>query len=453
LPSRVSRSLFASWPILGLALFILAIGGGSAAVGCKLAWDCRGRDLPLIERFFEDGELAGIERRGTGQTVLPRGFVQEAVVTDLKLPTAFTRLPDGRLLIAEKAGIVKIARPGDNKPKVILDLRREVDEWSYNGLLDIEARKDFTRTGHVYLLYSHDDERGDRDVEGIRTVRVTRVTMTHDSIAKQSEHVIVGSISKPCNDQPPGSDCIPLESAHSGGALRFAADGNLFISTGDGSGDDKRSVENALRAQDLDSLAGKVLRITPEGEGVPSNPFWTGNPDDARSKIWSYGLRNPFRFDVRPQTNELYIGDVGFNLWEEINVIDKPGLNLGWPCYEGNIRSPVWKRRATCRRLYGHGRAAVRFPLVAYPHASVTGGAFYVGQTWPAAFRGAYIYGDWMQNWLRYLSPADDARTVRAKDFAEDAAGPVEFRAGPDGDLYYVALNLGQIRRISYRGP
>jgi glucose/arabinose dehydrogenase len=422
------------------------------AVGCKFAWDCRGRNLPLIGRAFDQGEFAGLESRGTGRTMLRRGFVQETVVSGLKLPTAFTRLPDGRLLIAEKSGIVKIVRPGRGEPRVILDLRREVDEWSYNGLLDIAASPDFNRTGHVYLLYSHDDHQDKPDVEGVRTARVTRVTMMRDSIQSQSEQVIVGSISGSCNEQSPGSDCLPLESAHSGGALRFAPDGNLFISTGDGSGDDTQYIKNSLRAQDLDSLAGKLLRVTPDGKGLPSNPFWTGDADAARSKIWAYGLRNPFRFDIRPGTNQLFIGDVGFNLWEEVDVVDKPGLNLGWPCYEGNIRSPRWKRQPVCQRLYAKGRAAVRFPLVAYPNASVTGGTFYTGRSWPSEFRGAYIFGDWVGSWMRYLTLGSKTHTATTKDFAADAAGPVELEFGPDGNLYYVSLNLGQIRRISCCG-
>jgi glucose/arabinose dehydrogenase len=441
-----------SWPILGLVLLIATMGGGSVAVGCKVAWDCRGRDLPLVERFFDEGDLAGLESRGTGRTKLVRGFVQDSVVSGLNLPTAFTRLPDARLLIAEKSGLVKIVRPGQSKPRVILDLRREVDEWSYNGLLDIAASPDFARTGHVYLLYSHDGDQDKPDVEGIRTARVTRVTMTGDSIPKKSEQVIIGSISSSCNDQPPGSDCLPLESAHSGGALRFAPDGNLFISTGDGSGDDRQSIKNSLRAQDLDSLAGKILRVTPEGKGIPSNPFWTGDPNTARSKIWAYGLRNPFRFDIRPRTNELFVGDVGFNRWEEVDVVDKPGLNLGWPCYEGNISTPRWQRHPVCRRLFVRGRSAVKLPLVAYPHASITGGTFYTGRTWPSEFRGAYIFGDWVGSWMRYLTPGSASHKATTRDFASDAAGPVELEFGPDGHLYYAALNEGQIRRISYRG-
>jgi glucose/arabinose dehydrogenase len=452
--ARRGRQLLLSSPTLLLLALVLVGGGGTAAVGCKLAWNCRARDIPLIGGMFRRGEFAGLEKRGTGQTMLPRGFVQKVVVSGLKLPTAFTRLPDGRLLVAEKSGIVKLVRVGGGEPRVILDLRREVNDWSDHGLLDIKASPDFRRTGRIYLLYTHDDPQDSSDGHGNRTARVTRMTMTGNSISTKSEKVIVGSISEgSCNDHPSGSDCLPADGAHSGGALRFAPDGNLFISTGDGSGNEKLYIKNELRAQDLGSLSGKVLRVTREGKGLPSNPFWTGNPNAARSRVWAYGLRNPFRFDIRPGTNQLYIGDVGFSLWDEVDVVDKPGLNLGWPCYEGNIRSPQWKRQPVCRRLYAQGKGGVTFPLVAYPGSTVVGGTFYTGRTWPSEFRGAYLFGDWEQSWIKYLTRGSkNTYAAKPRDLAAQAAGPVELDFGPDGDLYYVALNIGQIRRISFHG-
>ena len=397
--------------------------------------------------------LGDLEHRGTGQTSLPHDFVQKTVVSGLKLPTSFTRLPDGRLHVAEKSGLVKVVRPG-GRPRLILDLRHEVDEWSDRGLLDIEASPEFRRTGHVYLLYSYDDQQDKPDSDGIRTARVARLTMTGDSISKKSEKVILGSINTgSCNDHPPGSDCIPVDYSHSGGAIRFDADGNLFISTGDGSGNEKAYISNALRSQNLDSFSGKILHVSPEGKGLPSNPFWTGDADVARSKIWAYGLRNPFRFNLRPGTNQLYIGDVGSTFTEEVDVVDKPGLNFGWPCYEGTARSPLYKRQAMCKKLYAKGKAAVKAPLVAYPRATVIGGAFYTGKTWPSQFHDAYVFGDWEESSIKFLTrESDDRYSAQPTDLAAQAAGPVELEFEPDGNLYYVALNIGQIRRISFRG-
>ena len=91
----------------------------------------------------------------------------------------------------------------------------------------------------------------------------------------------------------------------------------------------------ALRALSVDSLNGKILRIDPiTGEGYPDNPFYNGNPNSNRSKVYSLGLRNPFRTTVNTFTNEPFIGDVGWGTWEELNT--GRGKNFGWPCYEGN---------------------------------------------------------------------------------------------------------------------
>jgi glucose/arabinose dehydrogenase len=453
--ARTARHFWLSWPVL-IVVLLLLVGGGTAAVGCKVAWACHGHSIPVIGRMFPAPYrvLGNLEHRGTGKTALPHGFVQTTVVSGLTLPTSFTRLPDGRLLVAEKAGLVKVVRPDHGPPKVALDLRREVDDWSDRGILDIEASPDFSRTHYVYLLYSYDDPGDKPDMNGVRTARVSRFTMTGNRLSKSSEKVILGSISKgSCNDHRPGSDCIPVDFSHSGGAIRFDTDGHLFITTGDGSGEEKNFVHNALRVQNLDSLAGKLLHVTPQGKGLPSNPFWNGNPNDARSKVWAYGLRNPFRFAIRPGTRQIYFGDVGSEFWEEVDVVDKPGRNFGWPCYEGNVEGPLYKSQPACKRLYAKGRNAVKFPLVTYPRATVIGGTFYEGKTWPREFHDAYIYGDWEKSWIKFLERQGDGRySSEPRDLAAQAAGPVELEMGPDGNLYYLALNLGQVRRISFRG-
>jgi glucose/arabinose dehydrogenase len=135
--------------------------------------------------------------------------------------------------------------------------------------------------------------------------------------------------------QTPVQDCIPSDSpSHSIGTVTFSPDGSaLFVGTGDGAHfnfTDKR----ALRSLQLNSMAGKIFRIDPiTGQGLPSNPFYDGDPNSNRSKVYNLGLRNPFRFTIHPQTGIPYIGDVGWNSWEEINT--GIGKNFGWPCYEG----------------------------------------------------------------------------------------------------------------------
>ena len=126
------------------------------------------------------------------------------------------------------------------------------------------------------------------------------------------------------------------------------------------------------------------------------NPFWTGDRGENRSKVWAYGLRNPFPFELEPGGGG-WIGDVGWNRWEEVNVASR-GANFGWPCYESRCRPPEYANEDVCRDLYARGRAAVRFPRLAYERGSVTGGVFYSGDAFPRAYRGAHVFGDWSRS-------------------------------------------------------
>ena len=110
-----------------------------------------------------------------------------------------------------------------------------------------------------------------------------------------------------CADLPRGADCLPSEVDHNGGDIEFARDGTMFVSTGDGGGKDEFEA-TALTSQARHALGGKVLRITRDGRGVRGNPFWNGDPDANRSKIWALGLRNPFRMALHPETGHALCG-------------------------------------------------------------------------------------------------------------------------------------------------
>src|SRR5262249_4239570 len=205
----------------------------------------------------------------------------------------------------------------------------------------------------------------------------------------------------------PTEDCLPSdEDSHSIGTVMFGLDGSMFVGSGDGA--NYTSVDpRALRAQNVNSLAGKIMRIDPTtGNGLPDNPFFDAScPQGTRSKVYARGLRNPFRFTIHPVTGDVYIGDVGWNTWEEINT--GKGANFGWPCYEGGTAgtpAPVESgataslqngsyatssgTSATCQALYGQGLGAVKAPIFSYSHdgtdgaggtggASANGGTFY----------------------------------------------------------------------------
>ena len=288
-----------------------------------------------------------------GAQSLPPNFIEDIVASNLDFPIAFTALPDGRLLIAQKDGVVRLVKNGVLQPVPFIDLSAKVNDYWDRGLLGIAADPSFATNSFVYLYYVF--EHNASDYSGPKTARLTRVTAVGDTANPSSEVVLLGSLSGPsCAGFPAGSDCIPADSpSHNGGTIRFASDNTMYVTTGDGASfavvDDL-----ALRAQDLTSLAGKVLHITRTGAGISTNPFWTGNAANVQSKIWAHGLRNPFRMSLQPGTNQVFLGDVGWSAYEEVNVAIR-GANLGWPCYEGLVHQGGYEGKPTCQTLYAAG--------------------------------------------------------------------------------------------------
>ncbi len=398
-------------------------------------------------------QAAQVAVAAAAATALPSGFYQDLAAGGLTQPTSFAQLPDGRVLIAEKAGTVRILKGGTLLPTPFIDFRSQVNDYWDHGLIGIAADKDFAQNGYVYLLYTYENDA--TQYNGAKTARLSRVTASGDTANPATAMTLLGAtVGSTCDTTPAGTDCLSSDSpSHSVGAVRTAADGTLYVAVGDGASFNYVD-DDALRAQSLDRLNGKLLHITTGGAGVPGNPFWTGNAADNRSKVWAYGLRNPYRFNLRPGTNLPFLGDVGWDTWEEQNV-GVAGANFGWPCYEGNAIQSGYQPKATCQALYGQGTGAMRAPLIVWNHngasSASTGGAFSTGTTFPAAFQGAYFYADYAANWIRYAKvDANNALVGGPTDFAAAADGPVDLQAGPDGTLLYLAINTGELRRIRY---
>jgi glucose/arabinose dehydrogenase len=384
------------------------------------------------------------------ESTLPPGFVDEAVATGFALPVAFSELPDGRILVAEKAGVIRLVKDGELQAQPFLDLRSRVNDYWDRGLLGITTAPDFASTGFVYLYYVFEND--PTDYAGGKTARLTRVTAVGDTATLESEVVILGTISgNGCGAVPVTADCIPANGpSHNGGGVRIGTDGSLYLTTGDAAGFSTVD-EQALRVQNPDSLSGKLLRVTPAGTGVPTNRWWDGDGTSNRSKAFALGLRNPLRFGLRPVTDVPYIGDVGWNNSEEVNA---GSGNFGWPCYEGDTQQPGYAALAECQSLYAEGASAVVAPIHAYPHdgssMSVVGGAFYTGSSYPAAYQGAYFVGDYV---LRYFHVDENDRPASGVlTFATSVDGPVDLQMGSDGNLYYAAIITGELRRIVYTG-
>jgi glucose/arabinose dehydrogenase len=402
--------------------------------------------LALLTSVLPSPTLAVLAPSGVSIT---GGFAQELVASELSSPTDFAFLPDGRILIAEKVGVVRVWKNGALLAEPLLDIRGAVNDYWERGLLAIEASPDFASDGAIFLFYNYEVDRA--EYEGPKTSRVSRFIVVGDVADRLSEVPILGTVvGRTCTQFPEGSDCLPANyRSHSGGGLSFAADGSLFVGTGDGAGN--QDFERQIRAQDLASLSGKLLHVDRDGQGLATNPFWNGDPASIRSKVWASGLRQPFRLEVQPGSGVPVVGDVGWLHREEINAVPA-GANLGWPCYEGTLQHAIHSARRACQVLYAQGPAVLTWPLLEYDRAdgaAVIGGPFYSGGAFPEQYRGAYFYGDYTAGAIRWMRLDDAGRRVgEPTDFATGLDGPVAIAEGSDGALYYLSTLTGELRRI-----
>ncbi|MFO1535038.1 MAG: sorbosone dehydrogenase family protein [Thermoplasmatota archaeon] len=319
------------------------------------------------------------------------GFRLERVLCGLDQPTTLVADGDG-FLVGEQAGRV-LRWDGKGTPTVLLDLTGRVACCGEQGLLGIAP--DPREPGTLYVHYS-----GAPD---------GRTVLSH--FVGQVEHVLL-EVAQPAAN-------------HNGGWLAFGPDGMLYLGLGDGGpGGDPSG-----NGQNLGSLLGKILRIDvrvpcpadPCHYAIPpGNPFAQGG---GRGEVWASGLRNPWRAAFDRETGELWIGDVGQNNWEEVDVqpAGKGGLNYGWSRYEGNH---PYRGDAS--------RAGLTFPVAEYGHAdgncAVTGGVVYRGAAVPA-LRGTYLYGDYCSGRLWGLKDGASSLLLETglsiSSFGEDAAGEV----------------------------
>lgn len=280
-----------------------------------------------------------------------------------------------KLFVWEKSGKVYVNnRVGSNYVKQatpVIDLSAEVLNDRDFGLLGFALDPEFSSNGYIYLLYVVDRRflmNNNTAPDDINEATIGRLTKYKTEMGGGN---LVANLStrKILIGETKSTGFPILYESHGIGSLAFAADGTLLVTCGDGasySATDGGSVSHtyyqqalndgiirpeenvgAFRSQMLNSHSGKLLRINPEnGEGLNSNPFYDPeNPKSPKSRVWALGLRNPFRMSVKPGTGstnpsagdigEVYIGDVGYTTWEELNVVKAPGMNFGWPLYEG----------------------------------------------------------------------------------------------------------------------
>jgi len=387
------------------------------------------------------------------------GFSLETVVDlDDFLPVGVAFGPGNRIFVWERQGVVRLIKDDVLLPTPFLDISAKVNYRNDSGLLGLALDPDWETNGYVYLAYVYEHNNPPQPLgDGPRTARIVRVTAdpsNKDVMLAGSEVVLIGSLGvPPCSQYPAGSDCIPTDiGIHTIGTLRFAPDGSLFVGNGDGSSATDPAAA-ALRSQDLDSYSGKILRIHADGTAVDDNPFYDGT-DSVHSRVWAYGLRNPFRFTLDPEVGEPVIGDVGSGNWEELDA--GLGANFGWPCFEGFARHVLFNAAyPECALLPDD---AVTAPLYAVSHpesSAIAAGTFYTGTVYPEILRGELFFFDYVSGWIR-RAHFENGVLSNVQPFAEDPAGethPVALEQGPDGLLYYVDLLSGELVRIRYLGP
>ncbi|MFD7389402.1 PQQ-dependent sugar dehydrogenase [Streptomyces sp. NPDC059852] len=332
-------------------------------------------------------------------------------VATAKNPTAGAAGPGGRLWIAERAGTVRVlGDQGLGRP--VLDISAETTTDGERGLLGIAFDR---RYAHFYISYTN--------LEGTSTV---------------DEFAVRGGKIQPHTRRTVLTQAQPYAN-HNGGDIKFGPDGYLYIALGDGgSGGDPHG-----NGQNLGTLLGKLLRIDPRG-GTPyaipaDNPFV--NTPGARGEIWSYGLRNPWRFSFDAGTGDLLIGDVGQNDWEEIDwapASSKGGENYGWGQMEGT------------HPFRGGTEPANHVPPVhEYDRGnfgcSVTGGYVYRGRAIPA-LKGQYVFSDYCDGTIRSLR-LKNGKVTAVNDLGVNGGEVISFAQGGRGELYVFAIG-GSVLRV-----
>jgi len=336
----------------------------------------------------------------------------EVAYTGFDHPVGIVNAGDARLFVVELAGAIRVVKDGAALTTPFLDLTGMVPTNGEQGLLGLAFDPEYATNGRFYVHYIN--------LDGDAVIARYEVSGDPDVADAGSAEPLL---------------TIPRDGEyHNGGQLAFGPDGYLYVASGDGG-------TGGLSRQ-LNTLLGKILRIDVSGPGaysVPSDNPFVGTPG-ARTEIWAYGLRNPWRFSFDHLTGDLYIADVGEHAYEEVNfqpAASKGGEDYGWNVMEG-------------MHCFGAGtcdKSGLTLPVLEYEHddtgRSVTGGYVYRGKQVPG-LEGAYVFGDFMTGEVWRSSAADEwAMTqipapagIMVTTFGEDANGELYLADYKSGTLY-----------------
>ena len=375
----------------------------------------------------------------------PGGFdgtkvVDEFVVGGMAQGVAGDWLPDGRMVVLTKPGLIYLVNPAAGTKSLLYSLP-DVDSRGESGALDVVADLSFASNRTLYVYYSALSDFRLRIAKLVLNVALSAVTSNTTLWSNPGPLRTV--FADPTN--------------HIGGSLDIGPDGKFYLSIGDAL---------ASLSQDLTNVFGKVLRINLDGSVPVDNPVLAGKTID---EIWAYGLRNPYRSQferartvANPQgvpAAPYWIGDVGGNVaetaYEEINL-GEAGRNYGWPLCEGPLGQP--KSGVVCP-------AGVTGPTLAYPHTAgvaccfnkaVIGGQMYRTGNFPLA--GYYIFGDYPSSTISWMQldasgrVSNDSGLVKRLQTAGQDEAPVWIDISPDGNIYFLDIFTGNLRRLTYSG-
>jgi uncharacterized repeat protein (TIGR03806 family) len=451
--------------ILGLAMTMATGLGALGACGSDGAGEAT--DTPEGGELGEGGALPdgfvpptraefGLETRPSNTTctaparppsTAPVKWQQVFANVQLQLPTMIAQIPGDKTrwfaslrgtTNGGTANIVSFSTTTTGNPTVVGSIGTLGAMQSEGGLLGMAFHPNFAQNGRLYVTWVRDG--GPTDFQS-EVGYLTSADKTGASFTGYTP--ILGPFTQPFSN-------------HNGGGIAFGKDGLLYLSFGDGGAGD----DTPHNGQNKNGFFSKILRIdvdnVPGGKtyGIPDgNPFKNGGGEPA---TFAMGFRNPFRFSLDRETNEVWVGDVGQDQWEEIDAKVKIGGNYGWPCREGLHDSPNATNAAKCP--LGAGTPGLIDPVAEHQHVpansrSITGGVVYRGKAIPD-FVGSYVYGDYakQQLWTISFDPGT-GEPVKTQLMDAPAANWVELAEDNDGEVYAVAMNQGAIYKMVPAGP
>ncbi len=345
---------------------------------------------------------------------------------------------DGRLFITERAGKIRIVNEdGSVALAPFLDITDRVYTSHLEaGLIGLVFSPDYASSGYFYVAYTHKPS---------QDLRFSRFQVSSASPNLADPHSETTILNLPQSD-----------AGHNGGDMQFGADGLLYLAVGDGgllseaNGQDPTNLLGTILRLNLDSTAGLPPECSSSAHYSipPDNPFvgvQEGAPQDPCNEIWVYGLRNPWRFSLDRANQDLYIGDVGLSLREEINYLPTQtagGSNLGWACYEGNLRV---NHKDQCRIP----EPVYTMPIFEYAHdqsCAVTGGFVYRGVQ-SLTMMGHYLFADYCSGHIWSL--VKTAIGWQAADHGRFLNTPAAFGEDVNGELYLASLAEGRVYHLA----